>query len=104
MHMALGFALTEEVVWEEGSALNASLTSYGVPSALDMPRTELAQVDSWDPEGPYGAKESGEGTIGPTAPAIANAVFDAAGIRIKSLPLTPGKVLEALREKGATQS
>ena len=104
MHMALGFALTEEVVWEEGSALNASLTSYAVPSALDMPRTELAQVDSWDPEGPYGAKESGEGTIGPTAPAVANAVFDAAGIRIKSLPLTPGKVLEALREKGATQS
>lgn len=96
MHMALGFALTEEVVWNEGSALNPSLASYAVPSPLDMPRTELVHIDSWDPEGPFGAKESGEGTVGPTAPAIANALFDAAGIRIKSLPITAEKVLEAL--------
>ncbi len=96
MHMALGFALTEEVVWNGGSALNASLSSYAVPSSLDMPRTELVHIDSWDPEGPFGAKESGEGTVGPTAPAIANALFDAMGIRIKSLPISAEKVLKAL--------
>ncbi|MDP2935399.1 MAG: molybdopterin-dependent oxidoreductase [Dehalococcoidia bacterium] len=49
MHMAMGFALTEEVVWNEGSALNPSLASYAVPSPLDMPRTELVHIDSWDP-------------------------------------------------------
>src|SRR3990172_3271730 len=58
MHMALGFALTEEVAWENGSALNPSLISYAVPGPLEMPRTELARVDSWDPEGPFGAKEA----------------------------------------------
>ena len=66
-----------------------------------MPRTELAHVDSWDPEGPFGAKESGEGTVGPTTPAIANAVFDAAGIRIRSLPMTAEKVRQALEGKGS---
>ncbi|MDO8688612.1 MAG: xanthine dehydrogenase family protein molybdopterin-binding subunit [Dehalococcoidia bacterium] len=103
MHMALGLTLTEEVFWDEGRITNASLTSYCVPSALDMPRTELVPVDSWDPEGPFGAKESGEGTVGPTAPAIANAIFDAAGIRMKSLPITAEKVLVALEEKSSRQ-
>ena len=101
MHMALGFTLTEELVWGDGSALNPSLAAYAIPSPFEMPRTELVRVDSWDPEGPFGAKEAGEGTIGPTAPAIANALFDASGIRVKSLPITAEKVLKALEEKRA---
>ena len=101
MHMALGFAMSEDLVWEDGAALNPSLASYFIPGPFEMPRTELIRVDSWDPEGPFGAKEAGEGTVGPTAPAIANAIFDAAGIRMKSLPITAEKVLKRLGEKGA---
>lgn len=101
MHMALGFAMSEDLVWEDGAALNPSLASYFIPGPFEMPRTELIRVDSWDPEGPFGAKEAGEGTIGPTAPAIANAIFDATGVRVNSLPLAAERVLKALGEKGA---
>ncbi len=99
MHMAVGFTLTEDLVWGDGTALNPSLASYAIPSPFEMPNTQIVHVPSWDPEGPFGAKEAGEGTIGPTAPAIANAVFNAAGIRMTSLPLTAEKVLKALEEK-----
>jgi 4-hydroxybenzoyl-CoA reductase subunit alpha len=102
IHMALGFALTEELEWDGSSPLNASLESYRVPAAVDMPATNVVTVDSLDPEGPYGAKEAGEGTIGPTAPAIANALADATGVRIKDLPLTPERVLEALNKRSST--
>ena len=58
-------------------------------------------VETLDPEGPYGAKEAGEGPLHPSVPAIANAIHDAIGVRMKQLPFTPGKVLKALREKRA---
>jgi 4-hydroxybenzoyl-CoA reductase alpha subunit len=78
-----------------------SLLDYRIPTAVDTPELHALIVESLDPEGPYGAKEAGEGPLHPSIPAISNAVFDAVGIRLKHLPFTPGKVLKALREKEA---
>jgi CO/xanthine dehydrogenase Mo-binding subunit len=73
-----------------------SLLDYRIPTSCDTPELESLIVESLDPEGPYGAKEAGEGPLHPAIPAIANAVYDAVGIRLRHLPMTPGKVLEAL--------
>ncbi len=76
-----------------------SLLDYRLPSTVDTPELHALIAESLDPEGPYGAKEAGEGPLHPSIPAISNAVFDAVGIRLKHLPFTPGSVLRALREK-----
>ena len=68
-----------------------------MPTVLDYPEIEYAIVEVPEPTGPFGAKGMGEPTLTPTAPAIANAIYDAIGIRIKSIPITPEKVLKALR-------
>ncbi len=80
-----------------------SLLDYRIPTSLDTPDIEALIVESIDPEGPYGAKEAGEGPLHSVIPAIANAVYDAVGIRLRHLPFTPGKVLAALEEKEAGQ-
>jgi CO/xanthine dehydrogenase Mo-binding subunit len=72
-----------------------------IPTSVDTPEFSALIVESLDPEGPYGAKEAGEGPLHPSLPAISNAVFDATGIRLRHLPFTPGKVLAALREARA---
>lgn len=74
-----------------------SLLDYRIPTSVDTPELEALIVESIDPEGPFGAKEAGEGPLHSTIPAIANAVFDAVGIRLRHLPFTPAKVLAALR-------
>ena len=76
-----------------------SLLDYRIPTSVDTPELHALIVESLDPEGPYGAKEAGEGPLHPALPAIANAVFDAVGIRLRHLPFNPGKVLAALREQ-----
>ncbi|MFT7485525.1 MAG: 4-hydroxybenzoyl-CoA reductase subunit alpha [Candidatus Paceibacteria bacterium] len=76
-----------------------SLLDYRIPTSLDTPDIEALIVESIDPEGPYGAKEAGEGPLHSVIPAIANAVYDAVGIRLRHLPFTPGKVLAALDEQ-----
>lgn len=76
-----------------------SLLDYRLPTAADTPELHALIVESIDPEGPYGAKEAGEGPLHPSIPAISNAIYDAVGIRMTELPFTPGKVLRALREK-----
>jgi 4-hydroxybenzoyl-CoA reductase alpha subunit len=76
-----------------------SLLDYRIPTSVDTPDLEALIVESIDPEGPFGAKEAGEGPLHSTIPAIANAVFDAVGIRLRHLPFTPAKVLAALRAK-----
>jgi xanthine dehydrogenase molybdenum-binding subunit len=96
--MALGYTLTEELQVKEGRVLNPSFLDYRVPTALDVPKIEAVIVETEDPEGPFGAKGVGEQPTNPTAAAIANAVYDAIGIRIKSLPLTAEKVLRAIKE------
>jgi 4-hydroxybenzoyl-CoA reductase subunit alpha len=94
-----GQVILEEVIEEKGRTLNPNLLDYKMPTALDMPEVETIIIDTIDPKGPYGAKEAGEGTqISPLA-AIANAIDDAVGVRIKELPITSDKVLRALEEK-----
>jgi CO/xanthine dehydrogenase Mo-binding subunit len=97
--MGIGFALSEEVLYAEGRQVNPSLTNYMVPTAMDVPHVEVVIVDNYDPTGPFGAKGVGEPTLVPTAAAVANAIYDALGVRITSLPATPEKILRALREQ-----
>lgn len=74
----------------------ASLLDYRLPTALDTPEVSALLVESNDPEGPYGAKEAGEGPLRPAIPAIANAIHDAVGVRIDRLPFSPERVLSTL--------
>jgi 4-hydroxybenzoyl-CoA reductase subunit alpha len=76
-HMGLGQALSEEMRYHEGLLLNSNLLDYKVPTSLDTPDMNVTIIESIDPEGPFGAKECGEGGIHPAIPAIANAVYDA---------------------------
>lgn len=99
-YMGLAEALMEEHdVNRFGLHRGPSLLDYRIPTSLDTPELIALIVESLDPEGPYGAKEAGEGPLHPAIPAISNAVFDAVGIRLRHLPFTPGKVLQALRAK-----
>lgn len=95
----LGYALFEKMHLRDGKVLNTNLADYKLPTALDVPSQYVATVDVQDPTGPFGAKAVGEGGLVPTAAAIANAVYAAVGVRIRELPLTPEKVLQALKEK-----
>ena len=101
-YMGLAEGLMEEhAVNRYGLHAGPSLLDYRIPTSLDTPDFLARIVESIDPEGPYGAKEAGEGPLHPVLPALSNAVFDAVGIRLRHLPLTPGKVLAALREQRA---
>jgi CO/xanthine dehydrogenase Mo-binding subunit len=95
----LGYALTEGMRFDEGKPLNPNFSDYRIPSMRDMPPLRHAFADSYEPTGPFGAKGLGELSMDPTAAVIANAIFDAIGVRIKTLPITPEKVLQALQEK-----
>jgi 4-hydroxybenzoyl-CoA reductase alpha subunit len=99
IHMGLGQALMEEFPYVRGNILNPNLLDYRTLSPREMPEVEVILVESEDPEGPYGAKECGEGPLLPILPAVANAVHDAVGVRLTSLPMTPDKVLAALERK-----
>ncbi|NOZ03152.1 MAG: molybdopterin-dependent oxidoreductase, partial [FCB group bacterium] len=101
IHMGLGQTLTEEMRYHKGQLLNANLTDYRIPSALDTPEMDVTIIESNDPEGPYGAKEVGEGPIHPVLPSIGNAIYDAVGVRMLELPITPEKVLKALQNREA---
>lgn len=97
--MGLGYALSEQIQLDSGRMLNPNFTDYKILTAMDMPEVVPIFVETNDPEGPFGAKGMGEMTMVPTAAAIANAVYQATGVRIRSLPITPEKVLNALKEK-----
>ncbi len=96
VHMGLGYALSEQLMVEEGRTLNTTFLDYRILSAQDMPPGESVRIDTYEPEGPMGAKEAGEGLVSPTAPAIGEAVFHATGFRCKELPITPEKVLKGV--------
>jgi 4-hydroxybenzoyl-CoA reductase alpha subunit len=96
IHMGLGYTLCEEIVMKDGETLSHSFRDYKMLSAEDMPPEESVAVDSYEPEGPFGAKEAGEGFVSPTAPAITEAVYHATGYRCHDLPITPPKVLSAI--------
>jgi carbon-monoxide dehydrogenase large subunit len=96
----LGMALSEAVTFNaKGAVTNPNFTDYKVPAAADMPPLTPIIVEAEDETGPFGAKGLGEAAIMGAAPAIANALYDAVGIRLKDLPMTPEKVLKALAEQ-----
>jgi 4-hydroxybenzoyl-CoA reductase subunit alpha len=99
--MGLGQALQEEMVWKDGLLMNPGLLEYRSPSAIESPDVECIIVESVDPEGPFGAKEASEGSLAAAIPAVANAIYDAVGIRLRESPFTPERVLAALRAKQA---
>jgi len=97
----IGDALFEEIITENGRIANPTLTDYRIPGVFDTPE-EIAMVHAItdEPKGPFGGKEVGECARAAVMPAIANAVCDAIGVRVCSLPVTPEKVLELLKHKG----
>lgn len=99
IHMGLGYALSEEFSMENGKTLNTTFLDYKIPSALDMPESYSVCIETYESEGPFGAKEAGEGLASPTAPAIAEAVYHATGVRCKDLPITPEKILNGMKKK-----
>jgi CO/xanthine dehydrogenase Mo-binding subunit len=94
----IGYALAEEVLYEKGVMLTTGFQQYHVPTAMDAPPIKTLLVETADP-GPFGAKGVAEPAMTPMAPAIANAIFNAVGVRIRDLPISPRKILEALRKK-----
>ncbi len=94
--MGLGQALWEEILLEGGQIQNPTFLDYRAPLATETPKMISGMVETRDPGGPYGAKEVGEGSISGILAAVANAIYDAIGIRFTRLPITPEKVLEAL--------
>ena len=84
---------------DNGKTSSGNLAKYILPTSLDVPKVKIKIVEDPDPLSPLGAKGIGEPAMVPTAPAIMNAIYDAVGVRIKSLPATPEKILSALREK-----
>jgi len=95
----LGYGLLEHLACRDGSVVNGCGNPYPQPCAPDMPEVRPVLVEDGRGLGPYGAKGIGEAPIVPTAPAIANAIFDAVGVRVTSLPVTPEKVLAAMEER-----
>lgn len=91
--------LEEHVIGADGLHNGPNLLDYKIPTSLDVPELVALLVESNDPEGPRGAKEAGEGPLHPSIPAIANAIYDAVGVRVDRLPFSPARVRAALRAK-----
>ena len=98
-HMGLGQAMSEQMKYYKGLLVNANLVDYKIPTTKDTPPIHTNYIETGDPEGPFGAKECGEGAIHPIIPSIANAIHDAVGIRITSLPISSEIVLKELKKK-----
>ncbi|SPD74290.1 4-hydroxybenzoyl-CoA reductase subunit alpha [uncultured Desulfobacterium sp.] len=97
--MTFGQAMIEEFKVDKGQAITSSFLDYKLPTSMDMPEVKSIIVEANDPRGPFGAKEASEGTNIPTIPSITNAIYDAVGVRLKDLPVTPEKILKALEER-----
>jgi CO/xanthine dehydrogenase Mo-binding subunit len=97
---ALGYGMSEEVVIREGKIRTPSFAEYLIPTSLDAPEITTVMLESGDGVGPFGAKGVGEPSVNSVAPAIASAVYDAVGVRIRDLPITAEKVFKALKAKG----
>ncbi|MBS4024056.1 MAG: 4-hydroxybenzoyl-CoA reductase subunit alpha [Clostridia bacterium] len=105
LYMGMGESIWEEVLFDKnGKVANGNLGEYKLPTALDMPKITSALVDSYEPSAPWGVKEVGEGATIPTMGCFANAINDAMGVTVHSLPLTYEKVWRALKEKREQES
>jgi 4-hydroxybenzoyl-CoA reductase alpha subunit len=108
-YMGFAEALMEEQIFKDAEHGRAglhnapSLLDYRIPTSVDTPELESLIIESIDPEGPYGAKEAGEGPLHPSIPAIANAIFDAVGVRMDALPFSPSRVWKALQDASHRQ-
>jgi len=98
-HMGLGQAVSEQMKYRDGLLVNSNLVDYKIPTTKDTPPIHTSIIETIDPEGPFGAKECGEGAIHPVIPAVANAIYDAVGVRVTSLPITSEEVLKAMKTK-----
>jgi xanthine dehydrogenase molybdenum-binding subunit len=96
----IGYGIYEELKVEKGVVKNPTFLDYKILTSKDMPPVKAVMIETNDPAGPFGAKGIGESGAIPTAAAIASAFFDATGIRIRDLPLSPERVLAALKEHG----
>ncbi|MFO0637164.1 MAG: xanthine dehydrogenase family protein molybdopterin-binding subunit [Nannocystaceae bacterium] len=106
-YMGFAEAIMEQHVVDPGHGgvhAGPSLLDYRLPTFLDTPQLHSLIVEAPDPQGPYGAKEAGEGPLHPSIPAIANAIYDAVGIRMDTLPFSPPKVLRALAQRRAAEA
>jgi CO/xanthine dehydrogenase Mo-binding subunit len=104
VHMGLGQVLGEAMHYDKGRISNPSLLDYKILGPHEMPDVNVILVETVDKEGPFGAKEAGEGPLLPVLPAVGNAIYDAIGFRAKSLPITPDQVfqhLQKLKKSGA---
>ncbi|MGE0267409.1 MAG: xanthine dehydrogenase family protein molybdopterin-binding subunit [Candidatus Omnitrophota bacterium] len=98
--MGIGYTFLENLHFDKkGRPANGNFANYRLPRTMGMPPMESILVETNDPEGPFGAKGMGEASLLPTSAAIANAIEDAIGVRIKELPITPDKIIKALNEK-----
>lgn len=97
-HMGLGQAISEQMQYHNGHLLTNNFLDYKIPTSLDTPEIFTTIIESNDPEGPFGAKECGEGALHPSIPAIANAVYDAVGVRVYSLPITFDKIFQSIQQ------
>jgi 4-hydroxybenzoyl-CoA reductase subunit alpha len=97
--MGMGQAIGEETRYEQGRAVHASFLDYRVPTIVESPPIALHIVESIDPNGPFGAKEASEGALAGFLPALTNAIADALGLAIDTLPVTPDRILEALAQR-----
>ena len=102
--MAIGHTLFEHLIFDEGEMINGNLAEYRLPLTSDLPvdGLKVALVENGDGPGPWGAKGAGEAGIISLAPAVAEAVFQVTGVRIRELPLSPSRVWHAIRERNAT--
>ena len=92
----IGFALSEEVVWANGRMENGQMTNYIIPTALDVPKIEVIFLENPYPHGPMGAKGIGELPIDGPAPALVNAIENALGISVNTIPATPEILMAAM--------
>ena len=92
----IGYALSERYLMDGGRVLNASFGGYKIPCATDLGTVETILVSTWEPTGPFGAKSVSEISINGPLPAIANAIHDAVGVRLRTSPFTPERVLQAI--------
>ena len=97
--MGMGQALSEETSYHNGMPMHANMLDYRVPSIVESPPIEVYIVESIDPNGPFGAKEAGEGSLSSFIPAMVNAIEDATGLRHNDLPVSPDRLVEALAKK-----
>lgn len=104
MAQAIGSALYEEILVQDGFVSTTALRNYHIPRLVDLPDTEVYFADTYDALGPLGAKSMSESPYNPVAPALANAIRDAVGVRMHRLPMNAARVWQAINASGAGAS